>query len=412
MTTKKRVVITGSSIASPLGNTPETYWQNLCRGHYGLGPITTFDTSESKTKVGACLNPIPMPTNLTPLEEKMSSNLSLLSAYCAEQAILQAGLDFSQEDVRQAGVVMGSGFLNLYDLEDFYQGLYQANRPASPTIIPLNMSSAPASRIAMTYGLKGVIKSVSTACASGFTAILDSVHLIRDGYQEIMLAGGSDLILCKTIVHAWERMRVLSKERENPTMVCRPFDKDRDGIALGDGAAIFVLESLEHARQRGATILAEIVGGFQNADSLDLVKPDSKGEIICMEQALQEANLEANAIDMIYAHATGTRLNDVTEYQSMLAVFKEQLENIPVCGLKSMLGHTMGASGPMSLVAALGTLKSGYFYPIPNLNRLEEGVDLFITKTGQTLSDVHHILINTFAFGGINVCLVVSTFRE
>jgi 3-oxoacyl-[acyl-carrier-protein] synthase II len=408
MTVKRRVVITGNGIASPLGNDLETYWAQLYRGQYGIGPITTFDTSAYATRLAACLNPIPVPASLTELERKMSSNLTLLSVFCAEQAIAQARLDFSLEDVQRSGVIVGSGFLNLYDLEDYNRDFFGGKPSRSPLTIPLNMGNAPASRIAMKYGLKGIVKSVSTACSSGFTAIADSVMLIREGYQEVMIAGGSDLVSSQTILNAWEAMRVLTKEKENPALACRPFDRDRRGIALGDGGAFFVLETYDHAVQRGATILAEIKGVFQNSDSLDLVKPDAQGESRCIEQAIQAANLQPQDIDMIYAHATGTRLNDTTEYESLQTAFKEQLKHIPVCGLKAMLGHTMGASGPMALAAALGTLKRGDFYPIPNLANLEEGMELLITLTGKKLTGIEHILINTFAFGGINVCLIIS----
>ncbi|MBN1995565.1 MAG: beta-ketoacyl-[acyl-carrier-protein] synthase family protein [Anaerolineae bacterium] len=406
--TPRRVVITGGGIASPLGNDLETYWAQLLGGQYGIAPITTFDTSAYATRLAACLNPIPRPAGLTELEQKMSSNLSILSVFCAEQAIAQARLDFPAEEIQRSGVIVGSGFLNLYDLEDYNRNFFRGKPSRSPLTIPLNMGNAPASRIAMKYGLKGIVKSVSTACSSGFTAIADSVLLIREGYQEVMIAGGCDLVSSQTILNAWEAMRVLTKEKEIPALACRPFDRDRRGIALGDGAAFFVLETYEHAAQRGATILAEIKGVFQNSDSLDLVKPDSQEESRCIEQTLQNANLDPADIGMIFAHATGTRLNDTTEYESLHAVFKERLKHIPVCGLKAMIGHTMGASGPMALAAALGALESGYFYPIPNLVNLEEGLDLCITTTGQQLISVDNILLNTFAFGGINVCLVIS----
>jgi 3-oxoacyl-[acyl-carrier-protein] synthase II len=203
-------------------------------------------------------------------------------------------------------------------------------------------------------------------------------------------------------------MRILSKEKENPALACRPFDRNRRGIVPGDGAAFFVLEEYEHAVQRGATLLGEVKGAFQNSDSFDLVKPDTKGETACIEAVIKAAGLQAKDIDMIYAHGTGTRLNDATEYKSLLAVFKERLKDIPVCALKAMIGHTMGASGPMSLAAAVGTLKSGNFYPIPNLVHLEEGLDLLISTEGKKISNVDNILINTFAFGGTNACLIIS----
>ncbi len=408
MTHKHRVVVTGSGIASPIGNDVETYCHNLYQGRYGIGPITTFDTQNQATKLGACLDPIPTPTNLTLLQQKMSSKLSLLSVFCVEQAVVQAKLDFAQEDSEQLGVIVGSGFQNLYDLENFYENFYASNRPSAPSTIPLNMGNAPASRIAMTYNLHGVVKSVSTACSSGFTALLDSVHLIRDGQQAVMIAGGSDLVLCQTIVTAWERLRVLSREKTDPALACRPFDQGRRGIVLGDGAAFFVLESYEHAVQRQAPILAEITGMAQNSDSLDLTKPDTRGEIRCIEQVMAQAKVRPTDIGLIQAHATGTRLNDSAEYESLQAVFGQHLKQIPLCGLKSMLGHTMGASGPMALVAALGTFQSNYFYPIPNLESLEAGMELRFTTMGQIIDPVAHSLINTFAFGGINVCLIIS----
>jgi 3-oxoacyl-(acyl-carrier-protein) synthase len=407
----RRVVITGGGVASSLGNDVETYCQALYQGRCGLGPITTFDASAFSTRLGACLDPIPIPTCLTEMEQQLSSKLSLVSLFCAEQAISQARLDFAQEDVHRLGVMVGSSFLSLYDLENYYETFFAGRVRKSSLTLPLNMSYAPASRIALKYGLKGVVQSVSTGCASGFTAIADSFRLIRAGEQDVMIAGGSDLVLCKTILMAWEGMRVLSDETE-PTLACRPFDRDRRGMALGDGAAFFVLEAYEYAIHRGATILAEIKGAFQNSDSLSLVKPDVQGEIHCIEQTLHQAHLQPADIGMIYAHATGTRLTDTTEYESLAAVFKEWLKLIPVCALKAMIGHPQGASGPMALVAALDTLESGNFYPIPNLANLEEGMDLLITTEGQKLAAVDNILLNTFAFGGINACLIVSKLKN
>ncbi len=411
MTHKPRIVITGSGVASPIGNDVDTYCYNLHQGQYAIGSITTFDPSNHTTKLGACITSIPTPNNLTPLEEKMSSQLSLLSAFCAEQAVSQSQLDFSQEDPDMVGVIMGSGMQNSYDLEESYKKYYQLHERLAPTIVPLNMGNAPASRIAMTYGLKGIVKGVSTACSSGFTAMLEGVQLIQDGRQDIMIVGGSDLVMCESIIAVWERMRILTREKKDPSLACQPFDQNRQGVVLGDGAAFFVIESYDHAIARQAPILAEITGMFQNSDSLDLVKPDTYGEIRCMEQTLDQADISPNDIGMIYAHATGTRLNDTVEYKSMHTVFGDDLKNIPLCGLKSMLGHTLGASGPMALVAALGTLQSGYFYPIPNLKEMEAGMDLRITTTGEIVEPVDHILINTFAFGGINVSLVISNLR-
>ncbi|MEM7132525.1 MAG: beta-ketoacyl-[acyl-carrier-protein] synthase family protein [Chloroflexota bacterium] len=408
MTSKKRVVITGSGIASPLGNQVAAYCQNLYHGQYGIGPITTFDAAKQTTKLGASLDPIPIPGCLSPRERKTCSNLSMISIHCVEQAMKQAKLNMTEVDSDEAGVIVGSGNINIYDLNEPFRALLQDDRPMSPSTIPVNMPASTPSQIAIKYGLHGIVKCVSTACAAGFTAIADGARLIRNGEQRVMIAGGADLSICPLMVHGWERLRVLSGEQDDPSLVCRPFDKERRGIALGDGAAYVVLESYEDAVARGALILAELSGFFQNSDSLNLVKPDSTRQVRCINKALQQAGLEPAEIGMIYAHATATKLNDLVEYESLLEVFQERLKTIPLCGLKSMIGHTMGASGPMALIAALGTLQADYFYPIPNLTQLEEGMALRITTEGQILKGVEHILLNAFAFGGTNVSLVVS----
>ena len=407
-TSSQRVVITGVGIASPLGNEPTEYCQRLFRGEYGIRPILDHvDLSEVKATYAAQLWPLPEPVWKNRIDQKNSSLLSAVTLFAAQQAVSQSGLNRAELDKAKCGVIIGSGFHNLYDLEKTYQDFYRHGKKMATLTIPKNMSSAPATRIAINYGFQGIVSSVSSACSSGFTAIRDCVRLIQSGEQQVMVTGGSDLVVCETLLMAWERMRVTS-QGETPEQGCKPFDQSRSGIVLGDGIVSLVLESLGSAQARGAKILAEIKSVFQNSDSLDLVKPNPAGEIECMQMALEQAELRPEEIDLIFPHATGTRANDTIEYEAMSAVFGSHLQATPVCALKSMLGHTMGASGPMSLAAALGSFSDGYIYPVPNLEKLEEGIDLNILTAGEKRPNIENILINTFAFGGINVSLVLS----
>ncbi|MBP7961221.1 MAG: beta-ketoacyl-[acyl-carrier-protein] synthase family protein [Caldilineaceae bacterium] len=408
---KHRVVITGCGVASPLSSDWAGYCRALHAGRYAATPLPEGAAS-SRTKLGARLDPIPQPQSLTPLQLKMSSNLTRLSLFCAEQAWAQAGLPHDAEFGERAGVMVGSGFLNLADLDPVYAQFYDQGVPPPPTTIPLHMGNAPASRIAMTFGLHGMVMSVTSACSSGSSALLQSVRLIQEGRQDLMVAGGSELLICRSLVLAWERLRVLSQEQTDPSLACRPFDRERTGILLGEGAALFVLEERDHALARGAHILAEIAGGHQNSDSLDLVKPDGASEARCMVAALADAGIGPEEIQMVHAHANGTRLNDETEAGAMTQVFQSHLPGISVCAIKAMIGHTMGASGPMAVAAGLGSLAEGWVYPVPNLGELDQGMDLQIARTGEIRPDLEHIMVNTFAFGGINVSLVFSRSQD
>ncbi len=404
---KQRVVITGCGVASPLGNNLADFCRHLHAGRFGIRPISRYDTTPYTTKVAAELDPIPQPTHL-PTQRKLNNAISTVCLCCAEQAIDTAQLDLSTYNREQVGVILGSGFLNLYDLEASYETMFTVSPlKVSPLTVPVNMGSSPANRVGMAYGLQGIIKSVTTACSSGLTALLDSVRLIQHGEQQVMLTGGADLVTCESLMVAWERLRVPSKVTD-PTLACRPFDRARSGIVMGDGAAFFVLESLAHAQQRQAPILAEVRAISQTADSVDLVKPDAAGEVRCLQTVLAKAALSPTDIGLIHAHGTSTTLNDAVEYEALSTVFGAHLADIPLCAIKAMLGHTMGASGSLALAAALGTFQDGYIYPIPNLTQLDEGMRLRVSQTGQLDPTIDHILINTFAFGGINNCLIVS----
>ena len=410
---QQRVVITGVGVASPLGNSLDTFCQRLHAGEMGIGPIRDLPRHGYKSTYAAQLLPLPEPTWKTPREKKSSSLVSAVTLFATEQALTQSGLDLDldQIDPKRCGTVIGSGFHNLYDLEAVYHGYYGEGKKIPTLTIPKNMSSAPATWVGMRYRFKGIMSSVSSACSSGFSALRESFELIRSGRHDLCVTGGVDLMICESLLIAWERMLVTSRS-DDPFYGCTPFDQERTGIVLGDGAVMLVLESLAHATARGAPILAEIKTVFQNADSVDLVKPNAAGEIDCMRSALEQAGLAPDRIDLIFPHATGTRANDTVEYEALHSVFGAHLPEIPICAIKSMIGHTMGASGPMSLAAALGSLEHGYLYPLPNLRQLEAEMALDVATHGRQREPVEHILINTFAFGGINVCAILSGYQH
>lgn len=404
---ERRVVITGVGIASPIGNNLSRFCQSLYEGKSGIEPLKDIDPDGLRSTYASQLTPLPEPKWNDKRDKRNSSQITAVTLYAAQQAVEQSSLKFDSVDRSMCGAIIGSGFHNLYDLEDVYQGMYSFGRKIPTMTIPKNMSSAPATRVAMHFGLKGIVSSVSTACSSGFSALRDAYLQIRLGEQSVVISGGSDLMVCNSLIQAWDRLMVTSRKPE-PENGCQPFEQTRSGIVLGDGSAVFVLESLASARARGATVLAEIKAITQNSESVDLVKPQPEGEVLCMLAALNRAGLDPADIDLIFPHATGTKANDEVEYEALSQVFGESLIEKPICAIKSMIGHTMGASGPMSLAAALGSLAHGFVYPIPNLNQLEEHMALDVSTVGRVRPEIKNILINTFAFGGINVCLILS----
>jgi 3-oxoacyl-(acyl-carrier-protein) synthase len=405
----RAVAVTGVGLLSAFGCEITGFWDGLMSGRCAVRPVDFSSAGRDWTQFVAPIGEIPVPQCVSPTERNFYKQLPLAAVYCAERALIGARLCTGEIDPHRAGVVFGSGFINLYDLESMYERYFdEGQRAVSPLTIPLNMPNTPVARVSIKFGLRGVTKTVSSACSSATSAIVEAYRLVRDGRQDVMLAGGIDLVSCPTIVTCWERMRVLAPASGDPAMACRPFDRDRSGLVLGEGGALFVLEDMAHARARGAPVLAELAGASETADGFDLVKPSQDGEVRCMRGALEAAGLAPAAIDVVHAHGTGTRLNDQVEYESMREVFGVRVADLPLCAIKSMIGHGMGASGAFNLAAALGSVRRGDVYPVPNFTAADDGVALNVGTEGRRLEDVEHVLVNTFAFGGINTCLIVS----
>lgn len=406
---KRRVVITGAGVLSPLGHDLDAFCDALHKGQVAIRAARYDAPGGTTHRMVAPLDEVPLADYIPAVESRFFSQLSRAATFCAEKAIQNASLDVENIDSTAAGVVFGSGFINLYDLEFVYDKFFTGDeRRLSPLVIPINMASCPAGRISMQYGFRGVTRTVSTACASASSALADAYRTISDGTHELMLAGGADLVCCTTLVRSWERLRILCPVTDDPSLACRPFDRDRNGLALGDGAAMFVLEDLQHAQRRGAPILAELKGAYENADGFDILKPSSDGEIGCLEGVLSEASVAEDEIDMVQAHGTATALNDATEFAALRHVLGARAEQVPISAIKSMIGHTMGASGAFSVAAAIGSLQNGYAYPVPGFREADDGIQIRVTAKGETVAGARNVLVNAFGFGGANACLIVS----
>lgn len=408
----RRVAITGVGLVSPLGTEPAVFWNALLEGSCAIEAVTFDADGRRWQQYLSPLGELPVPGCVSETETNFLKGLSLIATYCAERALGAARLESGQFEPHRGAVILGSGFINLFDLESMYRGYFSRGaRAISPLTIPLNMPSTPAGRLSMKFGLRGINKMVSTACSSASTAISEAFRLIRDGHQDVALTGGLELTACPTIVTCWERMRVLAPVNGSPETACRPFDRDRQGLVLGEGGAVFVLEELERAVRRGAPLLAEITAACETADGFDLVKPSRAGEVACLRGLFGSGPVSADDVGMIQSHGTATRLNDSTEYETLREVFGGRLADIPLCAIKSMIGHTMGASGAFNILAAIGSLHHGFFYPVPNLGRCDDGVRLNIVTTGERVTPPDHVLVNSFAFGGVNSCLAVSRLQ-
>lgn len=408
-TMDRDVVITGAGVLSPLGDSLDDFCANLHAGRVAL-ELRSYEAPGGTTRrMVAPLGEIPVIAEIPEIERRFYSQLSMAAMCCARRAVDDAGLDVTTVDDARAGIIFGSGFINLYDLAPVYEKFFTGDeRHLSPLVIPINMANCPAGRISQLLGLRGESRTVSTACASASTALASASLAIRNGSHDVVIAGGGDLVCCTTLVRSWERLRILCPPAEDPAFACRPFDRRRNGLALGDGAFLFVLESRSHAERRGAEPLALLSGAFENSDGYDMLKPSADGEVRCINGALSAAGLDPADIDLVHAHGTATALNDATEYAALQRVFGRRIRDVPVCAIKSMIGHTMGASGGASLAAAIGSLNRGYVYPVPGFVEPDDGVEIRISNLGSESSGVANVLVNAFGFGGANSCLVVS----
>jgi 3-oxoacyl-[acyl-carrier-protein] synthase II len=412
---RKRVVITGLGTVNPLGNDVSAYWAGLVAGKSGVAHITAYDTSEQVVRIAAEVKDFDPEPLLGRKHVRRTDRFSQLVLAAAEEAIVDAGLNFDGNgDARDTSVIVGTGIGGVGTLLEGYDTLQDRGpRRVSALMTPMMMPNAGAGEIAIRYGLHGVAMSVASACATGTNAIGEASQRIRHGLSEIIICGGSESVMHPLTLAALSNMGAVSCRNDEPERASRPFDVDRDGFVMGEGAGILILESLEHAQQRGARIYAEVIGYGSSCDAFHITAPDEQGAgaALSMQRALADAGLAPDQIDYINAHGTSTPLNDPMETRAIRSVFGKAAYDVPISSTKSMVGHLMGAAGAVEAIACVKTLQTGIIHPTINYETPDPECDLDYVPNEARETHPRTALSNSFGFGGHNATLIIGKWE-
>lgn len=412
---RKRVVITGLGCISPLGNDVQTMWKNILAGKSGVGHITHYDTTEFQCKIAAEVkdfNPVALFGNR---EARRMDRFSQFAVAAATQALQDSNLTVNDRNRDRIGVIIGTGIGGMTTLAEQFQ-LYCERGPSrvSPFLVPMMIPDTAAAMTAINLGVRGPNMAVVSACASGTNAVGEAAEIIRRGHADAMLAGGSEAVIVTIAMAGLTVMGALSCRNDEPERASRPFDLNRDGFVMGEGAAMVMLESLEHAQARGAHILAEVSGYGATNDAYHVSAPaeNGAGAALCMKNALDDADLGVTDIHYINAHGTGTPLNDKSETIAIKTVFGEHAYQIPVSSTKSMTGHLLGAAGALEVVICVKTLHDSILPPTTNYETPDPDCDLDYVPNTPRPALVKHIMSNSFGFGGHNATIILSSVQE
>ena len=396
----RRVVITGLGVVSALGTGREANMQGLREGRSGIAPISLIDPERLMVKIAAEAKQFSGEDHFDRQQLSLFDRVTAMAMVCASEAVAQSGIEFDEALGLKTATIIGTAMGGLHTLDENYHAVYrEMKNRVHPLIIPRLMANAPVSQISMEYGLKGASWSVSTACSSSNHAIAQAFQLVRSGTADAAVTGGTESVLCFGGIKAWEGLRVMSPDG------CRPFSKNRNGMVLGEGAAILILEELERAKARGAPILGEIVGAGMTADAGDIVAPAIDGAARAMRQAITDARMVPGEVDYINAHGTATTMNDRTEAAAIHMVLGEQANSVLVSSTKSMHGHCIGAAGALEAAATLMALGEGVVPPTINHDETDPEIDLDVVPNTAREVRVDAALSNSFAFGGLNAVL-------
>jgi beta-ketoacyl-acyl-carrier-protein synthase II len=411
----KRVVVTGLGCISPLGNDVQTTWENILAGKSGVGPITHYDASEYKTKFAAEVKGFDANQLFGNREARRMDRYTQLAVATSIQAIENAGVKISDENRDRIGVIIGTGIGGLETLfEQMQVFIDRGPLRVSPFLVPMMLPDSAAGMVAINLGVRGPNLAVVTACATGTNAVGEAAEVIRRGQADVMLAGGSEASIIPIAMAGLGVMTALSTFNEDPQRASRPFDLERDGFVMGEGAAVLVLESLEYARNRGARILAELTGYGATNDAYHISAPaeNGAGAAICMQMALDDAQLKAGDISYINAHGTSTQLNDKSETAAIKTVFGETAYQIPISSTKSMTGHLLGASGALEALFCVKVLQDCVLPPTINYQTPDPECDLDYVPNQSRPAKVQNIMSNSFGFGGHNATIILSRYEE
>ncbi|MBW2501665.1 MAG: beta-ketoacyl-ACP synthase II [Deltaproteobacteria bacterium] len=410
---KRRVVVTGTGLVTPLGTGTDKTWSALCQGRSGIGPITRFDASDFAVRIAAEVKDF-VATDF--IDAKLARHLDLFVQYAvatAGMAIRDAGLIIDASNATRVGVFTGNGIGGLPTIEKYHKiSLERGPRKITPFFIPMVISNMSAGQVSIVYGAKGPNLSVTTACAAGTHAVGEAFRSVSRGDCDVAITGGSESTICPLAVGGFNAMKALSRNNENPEKACRPFDRDRDGFIISEGGGMLVLEELEHARTRGADILAEVVGFGLTGDGYHMAAPpeDGDGAVRCMRMALEDGGLLPKDIDYINAHGTSTPLNDVVETRAIKTVFGAHAFKLAVSSSKSMTGHMLGGAGGIESVFLALTIRDQVIPPTVNLENPDPECDLDYVPGTARKTKIGAALSNSFGFGGTNAVLAMKRF--
>jgi len=409
----QRIVITGMGAVSPVGLNCQETFDNLVAGKSGIARISLFDPSAIECQVAGEVKGFD-PTLY--MDRKMARRIGRYAQFsiaATREALAQSGLDLEQEDRSRIACIVSSAIADFPMVEEEMHKLYaQGKRHISPFTVPRVSTSMAAGNIALEFGLTGISYGLSSACATGSHSIANAMMLLKLGMADVVLAGGSESAICDTFVSSYIAMRALSSRNDQPERASRPFDADRDGFVIAEGAGVLVLETLERAKKRGAPILAELVGTGMTCDAFHITSahPDGEGAAYAMNKALQSARLNPEAVDYINAHGTSTVINDTIETKAIKAVFGDRARQVPVSSTKSMTGHAIGAAGALEAMICIMALNANVIPPTINLDTPDPACDLDYVPHQAREKPLNLVMSNSFAFGGQNSVLVFRKF--
>jgi 3-oxoacyl-[acyl-carrier-protein] synthase II len=412
---RNRVVITGLGCISPVGNDVSSMWSNIIAGKSGVGYITHYETERYKVKIAAEVKDFDGAALFGARDARRMDRFAQFALAASYQAVKDSNLQITESNKDRIGVVLGCGIGGMSTLaEQIYIFFDRGPDRVSPLLVPMMLPDAAASMVALQLGVRGPNMAVVSACASGTNAVGEATEMIRNGRADVILTGGCEAVIVPIAMAGLSIMTALSTHNDEPEKASRPFDKNRDGFVMGEGAATLVLESLQHATARGAHIFGEITGYGTTNDAYHISAPaiNGAGAAICMENALQDAGLSINDIGYINAHGTSTLLNDKSESDAIKTVFGELAYKVPISSTKSMTGHLLGAAGALEAIICVKTLQDGIIPPTINYETPDPECDLDYVPNHARTATLEHVMSNSFGFGGHNASIIVSRYRE
>jgi len=412
---KRRVVVTGVGLVTPLGIGAEKSWKGLIEGRSGIRKLTRFDASAFATQIAGEVEGFNPEDYIEPKEVKKMDRFIHLAIAASDMAVKDSGLKITDSNAESVGVTIGSGMGGLPAIEHYHSVLLEKGpRRITPFFIPMLIINLAGGHVSMKHGAKGPNSAVATACATGSHSIGDAFKIIQRGDADAMIAGGTESVITPLGIGGFNAMKALSTRNDEPEKASRPFDIGRNGFVMGEGAGIMVLESLEYARSRGARIYAEIVGYGMTADAYHMTSPapDGEGAARCIAAALKDGGVAASEVDYINAHGTSTKYGDELESIAIKTVFKEHAYKLAVSSTKSMTGHLLGAAGGVEAVVCVLCMRDNIVPPTINLDNPDPQCDLDYVPHKARKMDVNCVMSNSFGFGGTNACLVFKRLKE